>query len=235
MRLSTEQLEELKEFDAPTVSNAIEGFDVRSRVEGFMNSRIRCILPYDRPTIGYACTATMSSLQAPSAEQSRLMRRFFEMLETTSVPSVAVIQDLDPEPVGSLWGEVNVSTAKLLGCAGVITNGGVRDLKEVEALEFGYFASCVLVSHAYDHLVEVGGPVEVGGLVVNPGDLLFGDRHGVVHIPHQVAPELADACRHALWAEEPVTLNYRKRFGQKVTVEELWRWREEVAERRSRK
>lgn len=233
MALTTEQLEDLKEFDAPTISNAIEGFNVRSRAEGFMSPHVRCVLPCNRPIIGYACTAKMSALKPPTAEQSALMRRFFEALKATPPPSLAVIQDLDPQPVGSLWGEVNVSSAKLLGCTGVITNGGVRDLEEVEALEFGYFASCVLVSHAYDHLVEVGGTVLVGGLAVHPRDLLFADQHGVVHIPHEIAPKLADACRHALWAEEPVTLNCRKHFGKDVSVEELWRWREEMARRRS--
>jgi regulator of RNase E activity RraA len=235
MSLSNEQLEELKQFDAPTISNAIESFDIRSRAAGFMSPKIRCILPYDKPMIGYACTAKMSALQPPTAEQSSLMRLFFEELGAAPAPSIAVIQDLDPDPVGSLWGEVNASSAKVLGCVGVVTNGGVRDLKEVEELEFGYFASCVLVSHAYDHLETVGGPVEVGGLTVHPGDLVFTDRHGVIQIPHDVAPKLADACRHAIWAEEPVTLNCRKRFGQEVTVEELWKWREEMARRRSRK
>jgi regulator of RNase E activity RraA len=235
MSLSREQLEELQQFDAPTISNAIEAFGVRSRTEGFMGPGIRSVFPADPPVIGYACTARMSALEPPTAEQSALLRRFFERLAASPAPSMAVIQDLDPEPVGSLWGEVNVSSAKLLGCAGVVTNGGVRDLKEVQSLQFGYFASCVLVSHAYDHLVEVGKSVEVGGLTVHPGDLLFADRHGVILIPEEIAPELAEACRHALWAEEPVTTNCRERFGQKVTVEQLWAWREEMAARRERK
>lgn len=233
MTLSRQQLEELKQFDAPTVSNGIETFDVRSRTEGFMSSRIKCILPCDQPTIGYACTAKMSALKPPTPEQGGLMRLFLEKLADSPSPSLSVIQDLDPEPIGSLWGEVNVSSAKLLGCVGAITNGGVRDLKEVQELGFGYFASCVLVSHAYDHLEEIGVPVEVGGLIVHPGDLLFADRHGVIQIPHEVAPKLADACRHALWAEQPVTQNCRKHFGQKIELEELWKWREEMVRRRA--
>jgi regulator of RNase E activity RraA len=200
-----------------------------------MSPQIRSILPCDQPTIGFACTAKMSALEPPTAEQRSLMRLFFEQLAASSMPSIAVIQDLDSHPIGSLWGEVNVSSAKIMGCVGVVTNGGVRDLEEVQALGFGYFASCVLVSHAYDHLEEVGKPVSVGGLTVHPGELIFADSHGVIQIPHEVAPTLADACRRALWSEEPVTRNCRKRFGEKVTVDELWKWREEMAQRRNQK
>ena len=79
-----------------------------------------------------------------------------------------VIEDLDyPNPIGSYWGEVNGSIYKGMGCVGLVTNGGVRDLDEVVETGFQFFASCVLVSHAYVHLEEVGTPVSVGGLTVS--------------------------------------------------------------------
>ena len=56
-----------------------------------------------------------------------------------------------------------------LGCAGVITNGAVRDLPALRRLGFPAFASHVSVSHAYAHVVEVGRPVTVGGLKVHTG------------------------------------------------------------------
>jgi regulator of RNase E activity RraA len=40
------------------------------------------------------------------------------------------------------------------------------------------------------HVVEVGGPVEVGGLRIAPGDLLHGDQHGVVQIPSEIADKI---------------------------------------------
>jgi regulator of RNase E activity RraA len=69
----------------------------------------------------------------------------------------------------------------------------VRDLDEVRATGFHFFASCVLVSHAYVHLVEVGTPVTVGGLTVRPGDLLHGDQHGVISIPLEIARDIPKA------------------------------------------
>ncbi len=82
---------------------------------------------------------------------------------------------------------------RALGCAGAITDGGVRDLQEVSALGFSLFAAEVQVSHAYVHLVDFGGPVSLRGLLFRPGDLLHGDRHGVVQIPLDLAAKIPEA------------------------------------------
>ncbi len=232
--LSPAQLEELRNFDTPTIANAIERFKIRPNTEGFMGPEIKCILPLDRPIIGYACTAKISALRPPTEEQKGLNMPYYAKVKATP-SAITVIEDLDPKPVGSFWGEVQASIHTALGCKGVVTNGGVRDLDEVQRLNFGYFASCVLVSHAYVHLEAFDCPVNVGGLTVKPGDLLHADKHGVIVIPHEIAPDLADACRKAAWAEEPVIHGCRERFVTGVGLEELAEWRQEMAKRRAAK
>jgi regulator of RNase E activity RraA len=81
--------------------------------------------------------------------------------------------------------------------------------------------------------VETGGPVDVGGLTVNPGELVFADKHGVVVIPDRAAPYLADACRAAAAAEQPVLVNCRKYFGSLVPMEDLKKWRAEMTQLRN--
>jgi len=88
-----------------------------------------------------------------------------------------------------------------MGCVGYLSNGAVRDLDAVEALGYHLFAGSVSVSHAYAHIVDFGCRVEVGGLPVAPGDLLFGDRHGVLSIPQAAVPRLPDLADQLL-AEE---------------------------------
>jgi regulator of RNase E activity RraA len=106
---------------------------------------------------------------------------------------MVVMQDIDAKPIGSFWGEVNGNIHKALGCLGVITNGGVRDMNEVRAMGFQYLANTVLVSHAYVHLVEIDVPVTVGGLVVNPGDIIHADQHGAQVIPYEIAAQIPEA------------------------------------------
>ncbi len=184
-KLSTAQLEELRQFDSPTVSNAIQRFGLRPKAEGFMRSEIRAVLKPERPFVGYAVTAKIRASTLPTDEQKELSFAYYEHVRSAEGPTIAVIEDLDADPVGSFWGEVQVTTHLALGCIGTITSGGVRDLDEVAALGFGYLARCVLVSHANVHIEAAACPVTVGGLVVRPGDLLFADQHGALLIPRR--------------------------------------------------
>ncbi|MCL2380085.1 MAG: RraA family protein [Treponema sp.] len=231
--LTVAQLEEIKKFDAPTICNGIEFFSVRPKTSGFMNTGIRKVFQNSNRTIGYACTAKISAAHPPTDAQKSLPERYYEALHSSPKPSVAVIQDTDPSPVGSFWGEVQGTIHVALGCAGVVTSGGVRDLDEVEPLGFEYYSSCVLVSHANIHLVETGGPVDIGGITIHPGELVFADKHGVVVIPSSVAPYLAQACRAAADAELPVLENSRRHFGGLVPVEDLMKWRAEMVKLRA--
>ncbi len=190
--LTREELEALRRITTPTVANAVETFDLRPRSEGFMDSTVRCMFPELGVLAGYAVTAKIAARERP--ETSPRPWEMWQAMEQVPKPWVVVIEDLDyPQPAGSYWGEVNGSIYMGLGAAGTVTNGGVRDLDEVRATGFHFFASCVLVSHAYVHLVEIGAPVSVGGLTVRPGDLLHGDQHGVTSIPLEVAREVPAA------------------------------------------
>jgi regulator of RNase E activity RraA len=226
--LTIEQLEELKHFDSPTVCNAIERFDVRSKAEGFLSHKITQITPYEGPMIGYASTAKFSTSKPPKDTVS--MEGYYRHVQATPRPSIAVLQDTDPEPVGALWGEVNCHIHMCLGSIGTVTNGGVRDLKEAKTLGYRYHASCVAVSHAYIHVEEYNCPVNIFGVTVNPGDLLFCDNQGIVIIPHAVAPQLAEACHKIMAAELPVIQPCKTALleGKEIDVADLLRWQVEM-------
>jgi len=117
---------------------------------------------------------------------------------------ISVAQDIDDAPIGSLFGEVNSTAHKALGCVGHITNGGVRDLGEVREIGFQLISGCVQVAHAYAHLEDFAIPVQVGGVTVSPSDLLHADQHGFCIIPPEVAPHLAEACRSIEELEHPL-------------------------------
>jgi regulator of RNase E activity RraA len=150
------------------------------------------------PMVGYAVTARIRC-SIPSLTGHTYFERtdWWDHILNTPAPRVFVMQDVDERPgFGAFLGEVHTNILKALGCAGAVTNGAVRDLPAVEAIGIPLFAGGVAVSHAYAHFIDFGGEVEVGGLKVNPGDLLHGDRHGLISVPFQIAQDIPAVAAH---------------------------------------
>ena len=192
--LTEEQFEALRRVDASTLANAIETFHGRLRNEGFIDHTIRCLLPELQPTpmLGYAATIKIRGSAPPTADG--LYAEHLDWLEyilSVPAPRVVVVQDVATRPgLGSLVGGMHVNILRALHCVGAVTNGSVRDIPAAASAGFHYFAGSVSVSHAYVHIVEFGGPVEVGGLKIASGELLHGDMHGVQSIPLRIATEI---------------------------------------------
>jgi regulator of RNase E activity RraA len=111
---------------------------------------------------------------------------------------IALVDDLRPHDVVVLacdgptdriapWGEL-LSTASLArGAAGCVTDGLVRDVKQIRELRFPVFCGGIgpLDTKGRARMVERDVPVQCAGVRVNPGDLVFGDVDGVVVVPRE--------------------------------------------------
>src|SRR6266508_286316 len=192
--LTTEQIEALKRITSPSVANAIEVFKVRPRQEGNVSSEIRGLFPELGPLVGYAATCLVRAEQGPIDGHRASLYGWWDFVMSIPAPRVIVVHDIDePRGQGAQWGEVQANIHRALGCAGVVTDGSVRDLDEVRALGFQFAAAHISVSHAYVHMVDFGLPIKVGGLWVMPGDLIHADQHGAVTIPAEIAPRIPEA------------------------------------------
>ena len=192
--LSSIQLEAIRKFDTCTIANAIEQFGVRLRNEGFTRPGLQCVTRRGASVLGYATTTRVRSSDPPITGGSYLDRTdWWAAIDKVPLPRIAVIQDMDPEPgSGACVGEIHSAILKALHCHGVITNGAVRDVPAVSKLGFPMFAPLVTVSHSYMHIVDYGEPVEIFGLKIRPGDLLYADCHGVISIPPEIAAGLSE-------------------------------------------
>jgi 4-hydroxy-4-methyl-2-oxoglutarate aldolase len=197
-------LESLARYDAPTLANAIETFDLQPRDVGFADSRIRCMFPELGRMVGFAATATIVARGAPGPDWGGAGNdALYSYVRTIRAPRIVVVKDLDDPPAhGSLWGEVHATIFGALGCVGCVTDGAVRDLDEARGMGFHFFAAGPAVSHAYVRVETVGEPVEIGGLLVSPGDLLHADQHGVLKIPLEMAAELPAAADRVIESEQ---------------------------------
>jgi regulator of RNase E activity RraA len=216
MPISRDTLGKLARFDTPTICNVIELFDVRPRDAGFMDGRIRANFPELPPMVGFAATAAFRSGAPPASGDAYgsfidQVRSFAEL----PGPAVVVFQDLDDPPVGATFGEVMCSVYRAFGSTGLLTSGGGRDLEQVRALSYPVFTGSTICSHAYCHILHIGLPVRVGGLVVRQGDLLHGDANGVTNIPLQIATEVAELAAEFVAAER-IVLDYVQGPGEKT-------------------
>src|SRR5271157_13207 len=204
--LTPGELALLRHLNTCQVADAIETFDVRLRNEGFVGTSVRCMFPKLPSAVGYAVTARIRTSEPPMRGSSYPDRTdWWNYLLTIPAPRVVVLEDLDRRPgLGSCAGEVNAHIFKALGCVALVTNGAVRDLEEVEQLGFSFFAANVAVSRIYFHTIEFGIPVEIGNLKVRPGDLLHGDRHGVISIPASIAGQIPAAAARVAALERRV-------------------------------
>lgn len=202
-----EAIAALGKIATPNVCDAVEKWGIGERTDGLMDPSMRSLMPGLGPMIGYAVTGKVVG-EYPITENERCIdwTEIWTYVQNTPGPTVMVVQDLD-QPPGKCcpWGDVSASIFLRLGAVGTITNAGVRDLPDVEAVGFHLFAPNPVVGHAHTRWVEMDTPVKVGSLVVTPGDLLHGDEHGVMVIPREIdLPELVTAISDLLGSEKSI-------------------------------
>lgn len=190
--VSTDELEALRHLDSCTVSNAIETFQVRLRNAGFADARLRCMFEDLPPMVGYAVTARLRTGEPPICGRVYCDHAdWCHDILAIPAPRIVVLEDTDKPPGrGAFLGDMHAAILRSLGCVGYVTNGAVRELPAVRELELQVFAGSVAVSHAYAHLFDCGCTATVGGLEIHPGDLLHGDRHGLLTVPLETASEI---------------------------------------------
>lgn len=90
----------------------------------------------------------------------------------------------------TVWGGAATVAAKHRGLAGVVTNGKVRDVDQIRALQFPVFSSGVSIHGAVrNHRGWSSLPIAIGASVINPGDIVVSDSDGVVVVSATTAAE----------------------------------------------
>ena len=212
-------LDYLKTVDTPTLSNAIEVLKLRPRHEGFSPIEIRCLFPEFGRMCGYAVTAHVETVSQTEPANRAVFLELYEAVAASLRPAVIAFQEIGAHPqYAAHCGEVMATVFTRLGAVGLVTDCGVRDIPEVRAIGFQYFARGTVASHANFRIVRVGIPIQVCGMVIHPGDLLHGDKHGVTNIPNDLAARIPEGVQTVETMERQI-INYSK--SKEFTVDGL--------------
>ena len=189
-----EMMEELKNFDTPSITNVVATYPKNPLCLGLYNpwsenwytdQSIRCMYPELGRTVGYAVTCVYG-LPDPSFNRLSFMD-VVDALDASPKPTILVFeQKFPPEIAGKvgLAGGNMTSAMKALGCVGAVSNGPSRDIDEIRDMGgFQYLLSGATAGHGDQavHAVEV--PVSVGGMDVAPGEIIHMDENGAVKFP----------------------------------------------------
>lgn len=187
-------IKSLMSVDTPTLANAIELLNLRPREEGFAPLELRCLFPELGRMCGYAVTAQVETVTRTGEKLEETFIELFEAVERSPQPSVVVLQEVGERPgFATHCGEVMTTIFGTLGAVGLVSDAGVRDLDEVKALGFHYFARGAVPSHANYRIVRTSVPVDILGFPVRPGDTLHGDANGLIQVPAAALDGLLEA------------------------------------------
>lgn len=119
----------------------------------------------------------------------------------------------------AMWGGQFTFQAKHRGVAGVVVDGSVRDVGEIRAVNFPCFARIVSpMGSAKETPGSINVPIQCGGVIVRPGDIILGDDDGVVALPKERAAEVLQKAKERKDREEAM----KQMFQQGKTSFEIY-------------
>jgi regulator of RNase E activity RraA len=127
-------------------------------------------------------------------------------------PGDVVVVDAGASMMNGVLGDLISTKARHRGIQGFVIDGLIRDLPDIQALgDFPVFARGVSpIGPLHRGPGEINHAISAGGIVVNPGDVIVGDRNGVVVVPRIIADELLERLRTRAAIEADYTAAVRR-------------------------
>ena len=144
--------------------------------------------------VGFAFPVTTEKVDAVPPER---YVGLLASLDAVGVDDVYLISSGGSEDV-ALWGELLSTSCQAKGVAGVVCDGFIRDITQVNEIGFPCFARGT-VPYDINGRVEVlghGEPITVGGVVISLGDLIIGDADGIAVVPTEHIGGLLETLSH---------------------------------------
>ena len=174
-------------------------------VHQFLPPEIRPLEPSAR-LVGRAMPVLVADLDdgARGSDSLPPFGRMLEALDDLSAGEVYVCGGGSPDY--ALWGELMTTRAQVLGAAGAVLDGYYRDTDGIASLGFPTFG---YGSYAQDqrlrgHVVDFRMPIQIGQVLIEPGDIVIGDRDGVCVAPRRHEDEIFVKALEKVRAEKVV-------------------------------
>nr|WP_253184470.1 dimethylmenaquinone methyltransferase [Natrialba sp. SSL1] len=133
-------------------------------------------------------------------EDSTMVHKATEIAE----PGDVIVVDMQGHTTNAPWGEMTTRAAIESGVTGAVIDGSITDSREIDDLEFPVYArgKSARTTRLHGRGGEINSPVQVGGSVVNPGDIAIGNEDGVLFLRREKVDEAIEYCKEVKSQEE---------------------------------
>jgi RraA family protein len=170
------QLEQLRQIALPLLSDSFH------RGTGSVG-----LQPYHKPS-KLTMAGTAVTVRTRGGDNLAVLRAF-----DFCRPGDVLVVDAGGDLTNAIVGGIMTAGAAMLGLAGVVIDGAIRDVAEIREREFPVYARGVNHRGPYKNGPgEINVPVNIGGMIVQPGDIVVGDQDGLLAFPAADAAALID-------------------------------------------
>jgi regulator of RNase E activity RraA len=214
-------------FRKTTVASVSDAVDQITGQRGYLSHDMRPrIVGANVPDrfVGRATTVLLKASTKEKASAELSAKHSVEMIDNAQPGSVGIIvveNGLDLAGMGGLM----ATAASARGMAGMLVDGGLRDLPEIRALGLPVFSRSVIPSSTVGRWASVGRdvPVTCAGVVIKPGDLIVAGEDGVVRVPAARAAEVLKRAQEIDVRESSMVPDIKKNKSLGKTVEQYKR------------
>lgn len=176
---------------------------------GFRNAFLTGVAPLQAAPrlIGYAVTLRFVPAREDMAARIADPRQSPQRLAVEAVGSEDVLViEARGEVRGAVLGDILAWRMQVLGAAGIVTDGAIRDTPACGQIEMPIYMQAINAnsSHAYHHPADWNIVIGCAGVLIEPGDVIVGDGEGVVALPAHIAESIAHAAYEQEKQEEQV-------------------------------
>lgn len=180
----------LKQFEAIPTGNAADAMAKLGIQSGALDSTLFPLIPSQRRTAGTA--VTVKQMVRSQAAEGASLAKHSKVIDSQLTPGDLLVIDVGGRTDVCTGGFLLALRAKMQGASGYVINGALRDLEEIAQLDFPVYLAggSPVKSSPLLETIGINIPVEIGGVQINPGDVVLMDRTGVVVIPVKFAEDV---------------------------------------------